>query len=432
MRIKRAIVFLSVLSWPILAGDWSHWRGPDFDGSSPETGLAEQWNTSENVAWKAPMPGPGATTPIIVGEHVFVSSIDKANGKVLALCLDRTDGSVRWSHEIGPDRKYPRSHMAVCSPTSDGKRVVFMFSDGTLAAFDVGGQLLWQRRVHEQADMAIQFGYTSSPLLFQDRVIIQVLQNPRQVYRHLKFNPQAPRDSFLLALDVATGKEVYKEPRTSADAVDESFESYASPVLRRAGAGLEVLVLGGDCLSAHDPLTGKERWRWGSFNPEKNRIWRQVASPTPGDGAICVPLPRGTATVGIKPEGGTPESRPALWRYDDLNPDVCCAAWYQGRFYVLDGDKRKLTSIDGTTGQKVWTGTLSEEGIFRASPTATDGRIFTISERGEVVITAAGGDAFKVLQRIEMGEPLCQGSIAIAYGQLFIRTGQHVYCIGKH
>jgi len=190
-------------------------------------------------------------------------------------------------------------------------------------------------------------------------------------------------------------------------------------------------VVGGDCISAHDPATGKEHWRWGSYNPERIRIWRQVAGVTPGDGVICVPLPRGTATVGIEPVGGTPQTRPALWRLDDVNPDVCYPAWYQGHFYLLDGDKRTLTKVESRTGRKVWSGALTDQGVIRASPIAADGRIYTISERGEVVIVEAGGETFKVLERIQMGEPVCQGSIAIACGQLFIRTGQNVYCIGK-
>lgn len=432
MHARSIAVFLQVMvCMAASGGDWPHWRGPNHDGSSPETGLPAQWSTTENVAWKTPMPGPGATTPIIVGGNVFVASIDTAGAKVVAMCLNRADGKVRWTQDIGPDRKFPRNTMVACSPTSDGKRVFFMFSDGTVAGFDVDGKLLWKQRIHEHADMAIQFGYTCSPLLVQDRLIIQVLQNPKQVYRHLKLNPQAQRESFLLALDPATGKEVYKHVRQAQDAVDEGFESYASPLLLRNGEKQEMLVIGGDCLSAHDPQTGKELWRWGSYNPEHIRIWRQVAGVTPGDGLICVPLPRGTATVGIKPEGGTPQTKPALWRLDDVNPDVCYAAWYKEHFYILDGDKRTLTRVDSKSGKKVWSGALTDQGVIRASPIAADGRIYTISERGEVVIADAGGEQFKVLQRIQMGQPLCQGSIAIAYGQLFIRTGQNVYCIGK-
>jgi outer membrane protein assembly factor BamB len=326
------------------------------------------------------MPGSGATTPIIVGDNVFVASNDEEAKKVVAICLNRADGEVRWSHVIGPTKRFPRNTMVACSPTSDGKRVFFMFSDGSVAGFEVGGKPLWKLRVHDHADMAIQFGYTCSPVLVEDRLIVQVLQNPKQIYRHFKHNPQAKRPSFLLALDAATGKEVYQHIRAAENAVYEAFESYASPVLHRNGGKQELLVLGGDCLSAHDPFTGKERWRWGSYNPQREKRWRQVAGVTPGEGVICIPLPRGTATVGIRPEGGTPKAKPPLWRHEDINPDVCYAAWYKERFYLLDGDQRTLSCLEPKTGRKLWTGKLSDQGIIRASPIAADGRIYTIAE----------------------------------------------------
>jgi outer membrane protein assembly factor BamB len=414
------------------ADDWPNWRGPAYNGTSPEKGLPATWSKTENIAWVAPLPGPAGATPVIFGDRIFLSSTDLQAKGMVAMCLNRRDGKVLWQKEVGKTRFYPRNvTSAAPSPVTDGKHAWFLYNDGTLVCFDLDGKQVWQRQLYETGDMAIQFGYTATPLLYKDRLIVPVLQNDKQVWAHFKNNPKAPRESFIVAFDPLTGKDVWRVPRTS-DAVFESKESYTSPVPFERDGKSEFLVLGGDYLTSHDPLTGTEVWRWGTYNPKKDRMWRIVPTPVVADDLVLICPPKGPHPMAVKPGGGTLEKNPPAWTLEpnDVRPDVCVAAYSQGRLYVLDGDTRVLACVEPKTGKVLWKGEVSAQGVIRASPTVADGKVYCIGENGEAVVLSAG-DKFEILAKIQMGEVVCQSTIVVAYGQLFLRTAQNLYCIGK-
>src|SRR5271157_5309826 len=132
-----------VLAVGARAENWPQWRGPLFNGSSPETGLPSEWSTNQHVAWTAPLPGPSGATPVIWDDAVFVSSPDP-DRNLLLLCLERKTGQVRWQKVVARgNRDEGRNNLASPSPVTDGQTVVALFGTGDLAAFDFSGKELW-------------------------------------------------------------------------------------------------------------------------------------------------------------------------------------------------------------------------------------------------------------------------------------------------
>lgn len=416
------------------AGDWPQWRGPAFNGSSPETGLPATWNieTKENLAWATPLPGPGAATPIVANGRVFISSVDKETRDLLALCLDAGTGKVLWRKAVGRDRRAPvgGNNMACPSPVTDGKTVWFYYGTGQLLAFDLEGKELWARELEKDyGEFVVKYGYSSSPLLYKGKLYILVMQNATaQKYNRTHDKRTEPLESFLLALDPATGKTLWRHVRPT-DAPDESVEAYLTPIPYEGNGRTEIIIPGGECVTGHDTETGTELWRWW-YQPNDRQAWqRTVNSATPGDGLVYAVRPKHRSVYAIRGGGkGELGAGDLAWRLDKTVPDVLTPLYYQGRLYVADDARRLMACLDAATGKKLWEASLEMKGVLRASFTAADGKVYVISQNGEVAVLAAG-EEFKVLSRIQMGEAPCQASIAIAGGKLFIRTARSLYCV---
>jgi outer membrane protein assembly factor BamB len=177
MRYLNLIAVFTVVS-ALHAENWSNWRGPAYDGSSPESGLPTEFSKTDHVKWVANMPGPAAASPIVWTDHVFVSSIDKDARTLVAIALDRTSGKVLWQKEVGPGSHLDdKSNFASPSPVTDGKLVYFYYGNGELAAFDFSGKKAWAHSIQkEYGPFAYQWTYAASPTLFQGRLYVQVLQ----------------------------------------------------------------------------------------------------------------------------------------------------------------------------------------------------------------------------------------------------------------
>lgn len=421
------------LAWSRIAeaADWSQWRGPDFNGSSPETRLPVAWSSSDGVAWVAPLPGYSGATPAISQDSIFVSS-PNAQKELLLICLDRKTGKEKWQRVVGTgDREKGRNNMASPSPVTDGETVWVLFATGDLAAFDVAGKLLWKRQLAEEhGHFANMWIYGASPLLHGNRLYVQVLQRSPVPgdYSHAT-DGRETRESFLLCVNPATGKDLWRHVRAT-DAFSESMEAYSTPIPLEREGRTEILVVGANYTTAHDPQTGAEIWRCGGLNPKGESYWRIVPSPVTGAGMVFVCGPKRDPVFAIRAGGkGNVTDSHLAWKFSEYPSDCVTPLFYQDRLFVLDGDRQMLTCLEPQTGRKIWQGSLGTREIFRASPTGADGRLYMISESGTVVIASAG-ETFEILGTIRMGEPPVRSSIAVAYGQLFIRTGKNLYCIG--
>src|SRR3954466_3005049 len=300
---KLALILAALLNCSAaLAENWPQWRGPFFNGSTTEKNLPAKWSKTENIAWSVPMPGPAASSPIIWGDHVFISSIDSPTKTLLAMALDRKSGKVLWQEKVGEGiRRDEKSNFASPSPTTDGQKVIFFYGNGDLVAFDFAGRKLWFRNIEKDyGAFAFQWTFSSSPVLYSGKLYLQILQ--RDVPVHGRGRTDGPNESYLLAMDPANGKTLWKVPRPS-DAVAESKEAFTTPIVYEYNGKKELIIAGGDCLTGHDLQSGKEIWRWATWNPNKIPHWRLVPSAVAGDGIILGCAPKNDPVYAVKAGG---------------------------------------------------------------------------------------------------------------------------------
>jgi outer membrane protein assembly factor BamB len=428
--------FLAALSLAFSLGplasaeNWPQWRGPASNGSSPEKGLPAQFSRAENMAWTTPLPGPSSATPIIWGDKVFLSSLDAKTKDLLALCIDAGTGKVLWRKVAGKDRPpfVGNNNMATPSPVTDGQRVIFFYGTGDLIAFDYAGNVLWSRALEKDlgGTFIIKFGYSSSPLLFGGRLYVLLLQNTNPG-KYRPSDQQGPFSSYLIAIDPESGKDLWRHVRPTT-AFDESLESYATPLPLTSQGRTDLVIPGGDAVTGHDPATGEELWRW-RYNLERLNLWRLIPSVVPGDDLVYFPLPRGNPLYAIRAGGkGNLTNADIAWNFMGQTTDAATPLCYDGRVYILNGDKKTVICLDAKTGEKKWEGSLGEVSVLRGSPTGADGKVYLITEGGQVIVLAAG-DEFKILSRTTLGEGPCRSSIAVSNGRLFIRTASTLYCV---
>lgn len=427
------------------AQNWPQWRGPNQDGSSPATNLPDKFSKTEGVKWAAELPGASASVPVIWGDSVFLTTAIEAEQKLIGLCFDAATGKEKWRKVIADGLRWDeRSNLASPSPVTDGERVYFFFATGDLAAFDFGGNEKWKRNLaKDHGSFATQWTYSSSPMLDQGRLYVQVLQRDEAFDFHgvQKGERGRSNDSYLLCLNPQTGRDIWKVKRPT-DAVAESMEAFSTPVATTHDGQRLILLTGGDCITGHDAATGKELWRWGTWNPEKIGHWRLVPSPVAGGGVAlaCAPKKNPIYAVKLGRTGNLSESDLA-WISDpkQASSDVSTPLFYEGRFYVLDSDRKSLSCVEPATGRVIWQGDFPSKAKIEASPTGADGKIFAINFWGEVFVARAGGSRFELLHTTDLGDGTkpsgndrsCRASIAAANGCLFIRTQDKLYCIAR-
>jgi len=420
-----ALVCLSPLT--VGAGsNWPQWRGPEFNGAAPSvTGLPITFSKNE-ATWATPLPGHAGSSPIVWGDRIFLTTPDESRNLNL-LCLDAKTGKILWSKTVAiGDKEVGKNNMAAPSPVTDGKRVIALFGTGDLAAFDFEGNELWKRPLYKDyGRFAIMWIYGASPLLLEDQLIIPVLQREEMQADYPLSDGSSARDSFLLSLDPATGKTLWKISRVT-DSTKESRESYATPVPHQGPQGREILVVGGDHISGHNPKDGSERWRARLYD-RRDDWYRIVTSPVSGTGLVYASGPKGQPVVAFKDDGqGDVTGTHKAWEFTEAPTDWATPLLYDGKLFVLDGGKRILSRIDPKTGAKVWSGRLDVPDTIWSSPTGADGKIYLLSESGTVLVVSAG-DEFKVLNRVTLEESPSRSSVVPLDGAILVRTGNHLY-----
>lgn len=417
------------------AENWPQFRGPAFNGTSTEKSLPLKWSKTENVAWSVPMPGPSAATPIIWGDSVFVPTANNSTKALLAYCIDRKTGKVRWQAKVADGlRRDEKSNFASPTPATDGERVIFFYGNGAMAAFDFSGKQLWARNIEKDyGAFAFNWTFSTSPVLHGGKLYLQVLQ--RDVPVNGRGRTDGPNESYLLAMDPATGKTLWKVERPS-QARAESREAFTTPTVHEHNGRKELLVAGGDCLTGHDLETGKELWRWGTWNPTRIGHWRLVPSPVAGEGVILACAPKGDPIYAIKAGGkGTLSDNAIAWKSEPRGPvstDVPTPAFYLNDFFVLSDVRRALSRVEPRTGKVKWTVPMPGRSKYEASPFAADGRIYCMNFAGDVVVVDA--EKGEILATNAMGEPgddTTRSSVSASQGQLFVRTNSKLFCIGK-
>ncbi|HZL35058.1 MAG TPA: PQQ-binding-like beta-propeller repeat protein [Tepidisphaeraceae bacterium] len=437
-RISRWLIVTASFAFtavPVLAGhDWPQWRGPQFDGASDASNLPTKLDKSTQ-AWETQLPGLGNGTPVIVGDRVLLSCYDNKSAKLLGMCISRTDGHVLWQKEVaGSMMRNDRNNAASPSAVADANCVFFTFATGDIAAFDLEGKPLWQRNLQKDyGTFNIQWIYSSSPLLYKGKLYVQVLQ--RDVPPHGPPTSDKRADSYLLALDPRTGHILWRQVRPN-EAREESKESYATPVPLEHDGRSEIILVGGDVVTAHDADTGKELWRAGGWNPGKEAQWRLVPSVCPdnADGLVFACAPKGGAVMAFRDGGAGDVTQSSLaWKSEPrstgISSDVCVPLLYKNSLYVLNGDRKTLYCLDPKTGKEKWKGKLGGNPVFRASPTGADDKIYCMNEGGDLWVLSA--DSFKILSQSSLGARPSHASAAVVDGMAIVRSGEKLTAFKK-
>lgn len=428
----QAIFFLSVLSVFVQMGlgaagsDWNNWRGPFFNGSSDTTNLPETL-APESAAWSLDLPGPAASTPIIYNGKVFLTSTEKGGNALIALCLDAANGSVLWQKNLSTsEERFSRNTPASPSPVVNAKYACFLFGNGEFVCLEHDGKEIWRRNlVTEYGPFAYLFGYGSSPLLLDKTLYVPVLRR-QTVYR----GPASDKSmtSYLLAVDIETGKTVFHQERPS-DAADETTNSYITPVAATINGQLQIVLFGADYITSHDPKTGRELMRY-QYDDSKNERARNIPSPIIDGQRLYCAMPRGTAGAAF--DLATPD-KPLLWTTEGSasGPDSASPAMYKGHFYMIEDRSKMLVCVDAATGTVRWKGQLDKTGMYFSAVTAADDKLYTVNENGGVTVAAADPNEFRLLSTTSFRQPPVQSTISAAAGRLYLRTAEKLYCFAK-
>ena len=388
---------------------WPCWRGPNSAGIAPGGSPAIRFSATGGFRWKVEVPGEGNSSPVVWGGHVLLTSaLDKTDPPTLViLAFGRSDGRLLWQREVGQARHPTHNKNGYASATvaTDGRRIFAFFGSTGLFCCDFAGELVWRR---ELGDLSHQYGTAASPVLYGNTVI-QLCDSEK--------------DSYIAAFDRQTGNEVWRTPRPSNGC-------WSTPVLveldEKGDRRTELVVNGteprngGDGLViAYDPHDGRELWRVGGT------MVLVVPTALVGDGLVYSLSGRNGPIIAIRPggSGDVTETR-VVWKIRRGGPYIPSGVVYRNRLYVVR-DQREVACYNAGDGQIIWTKRL--RGTFSASLVAADGRLYATDERGNVYVFRAA-DAFELLAENELGER-CLATAAIAGGELFIRTQNHLYCI---
>lgn len=398
------------------AENWPSWRGPNFDGVAAGKGYPVTWSGSENVRWKLKLPGPGSSTPILWEDKIFVTC--GSQGKNLAICLNR-DGEVLWKTPVGEKGRAGKNQKATGSNPSavtDGQHVFVYFKSGDLACLDLAGKLVWEKNLQtEYGEDTLWWDLGTSPVLTKEHVVVAVMHSG---------------PSFLAAFDKESGKVAWKQERQTG-APSEAAQSYTTPVVVEHDGQEQLVVLGADFVTGHETGSGKELWRVGTLNPSGNGFFRSIASAVVEDGIVVAPYARGSTITGVKLGGSGDVTRShVVWERDDLGADVPTPAALDGRVYVC-GDRGQVTCLDVKTGKTIWSGEVEKHRTaYSTSPVIADGKLYIGREDGTTFVLALG-DEFKVLAKNELADEQLVATPVFADAQVFIRTRENLYCIGK-
>ena len=416
---RSALLLVVTALLRVDAENWPQFRGPDGQGHSSETSIPTTWSGTNSIAWKTPVPGDSWSSPIVYGRYVIVTTATKNGESCRVLAMDRDSGRILWNTEVFrqvPRRKETRNSYATPTPATDGKRVYACFGDGSFAALDYRGKLLWTNR---EQPFYSQHGLGTALMLHDGLIIMS--RDASSEGPDKKVGWQTPWEkSYVVALDTQTGKERWRTGR------GRSRISHGTPVLWRNPKGRpQIVTEAGDVLQGFDPATGSLLWT--SDVPGEGK----VPSVVLGDGlAFCSGGwggKEGIKAFRLGGEGSLQQSN-LVWEQKRGEPKVPSLLYLEGLLFAMT-DTGVATCYEATTGNIVWQERVG--GNFSASPVSAGGRIYFVGDNGHTAVLEASR-TFRLVSRnpIADGEEV-QASPAISQGRFFIRTRSNLWAIGK-
>jgi len=424
-------------NWPAFRGDGAAGNG---DGQRAVT----EWDVTsgKNIKWKTAIPGIATSSPVVWGDRVFaVTAISKAGDNTFKTglygdvkpvddlsehqwkiySLDKASGKILWERTamtMAPrTKRHPKSSQASSTPVTDGHRVVAVFgSAGVMVAWDFNGKELWRvdLGVLDSGwffDPNFQWGHSSSPIIYRNSVILQA---------------DVQKNSYIAAWDAATGKQLWKTPRS------DEISTWGTPTIARTSEGRDEIVTNGTKIRGYDPATGRQLWTLGP-NSEIT-----IGTPVVGNGLIFVTggYPPVRPIYAIRPGAGGDISLPKgqessqaiVWSNMTEGTYIPTPLVY-GRYLFTLNINGVLSAYNPETGQRAFRGRVGTGGSFSASPIAADGRLYVASEDGEIYVLDAGPGLTQVAKN-DMKEVI-MATPAISDGVIVVRTLGHLYGIGQ-
>lgn len=384
---------------------WPRWRGPRGDGHSTETTLPVKWNDGD-LAWKAPLPGIGESSPIIWLDKLFLTTAEEGARKRCLLCLDRHNGRILWKQTVEfsgqPEELHKMNTFASPTCATDGEVVVAFFGRAGLHAYSLDGKHLWS---NDLGQFDNPWGVGASPVLVDDLVIQ---------------NGDADSDAFLAAYDKRTGKTVWRVPRPN-------HRGWSTPILLAVDGRQELVLNGHAGVTAYNPATGKELWFCASFNG------RGEPTATPGDGLVYLVNGLVGDIYAVKPggKGDVTKSRMA-WHTPRKEGRDLPSPIVIDHYLIVVSMGGVVVCYDGATGQTIWKERLG--GNHSASPIAAAGLAYFQGEDGSMTVIKPGRQ-FDVVAHNSLpaqGDEIFRASPAPCEGQLFLRSDRALYCVGRN
>ena len=428
--------------------EWPQFRGSKSGVAADDVALPDRWSAAENVAWKIDVPGRGWSSPVVSGDHVFITAAVNTKGSEDALKpvpsytprsfggpmsgqdiatstdphrwvlydIDFNTGKIRWEQtvrtSVPSESKHQKNSYASETPVTDGERVYTYFGNLGLFAFDMSGKPVWSRPM-DSFKVRNGWWHAASPILHRDRLYI-VNDNDER--------------SFIAAFDKRTGEELWRTTR-------EEGSNWTTPFVWENGLRTEIVTAGTKKVRAYD-LSGKLLWELGGMasidipTPLAGQGLLFITSGYPGDQlrpAYAI-RPGASGDISLKKDETTNEF--IAWSHPTLGPYNPSPLVYGDYYYTLH-DRGFFTCHDAKTGKEIYARqriTADATG-FTASPWAYNGKIFATSEDGDTYVIQAGPE-FKVLAKNSLDE-MTLATPAVARGSVIIRTASKLYRIAK-
>jgi len=415
--VLGAILLLHVIGPSATADQWLRFRGPDGSGISADTRVALYWSQEKNIRWRTPLPAPGNSSPIVVGEVVFITCATEQGRHRSLYCFDRSTGKQRWVRTVefdGDELTHRTNPYCGSTPASDGKRVVVWHSSAGLHCYDLGGNELWQRDLGRFIHI---WGYAASPIYYKNRVILNAGPGER---------------TFMIALDGRTGQTMWKtdEPGGASGLVKINPEdkrapwigSWSTPVVASVDGKDQVLVSYPNHVKAYDAETGKVVW-------QVDGLGQLVYTSVLVDDGIGVAMSRRTKpAMGFRLGGtGNVTASNRLWLDDSNNPQRIGSGIILGKHLFLVNATGVAQCFEVVTGKELWRARVPDGGVWGSLVFVRD-RLLVTNQKGNTVVFMPRADQFELSHVNELNEP-SNSTPAISDGQIFIRTFNALYCI---
>jgi outer membrane protein assembly factor BamB len=388
------------------AQNWPCWRGPNGDGTSIETNLPVKWDSVTNVLWKCRVPGVGYASPIIWKDKLFTASALSETQEKILLCYSCKNGELLWQKTVIKSKfenRHDNNSFASGTPSTDGNQVYVSFLDGqdvVVAAYDFSGKQIWIQR---PGTFYSPHGYSCSPVLFEDKVII---------------NGDSQGDSFVAALSKTDGHIIWKVKH------DRPAHSFSTPIFRKMDGKMQMIFCGNKEIASYNPVDGSKYWFVSG--PSEDFCSSPVYNEKSGLVLVSSAWPV-RILVAVKPNGkGDVTKSHVAWQTKKgayYVPSPVCTDNYL--FTTMTSGQ--VHCIDINNGNVLWTENM---GAQYSSPVLANGLVYMPNDEG-VITVIKPGPVFSSVSKNSIGEKM-YASPAISDGKIYIRGFQHLFCIGQN